>query len=197
MIGFLTCIICYGAVIAFKEYSDIDDSLDVFTIHGVAGTCGVFFTGYFCSKDVNPTGPNGLVYGHGMTLGKHIAVILVSIPLIMISSYIICIITNAIIPLRVSEDDEKVGLDMAMHNESLHDVLHKNKNVLIPTDTIVYTNNPILFSSSSSANLSSSSINLEFTNNFISMNEFTNNCVTLNKGEGEELKKEVEKESTV
>ena len=120
--GCMSCVVCYIVGIVFKERSNIDDSLDVFAVHGVAGTCGVFFTAFFCSKDVNPAGYDGVVYGHGTTLGKHIAVILVSIPSIMISSYVLCMITNAFIPLRVTEEEEDMGLDISMHNESMHEV---------------------------------------------------------------------------
>ncbi len=59
-----------------------------------------------------------LVYGEGITLAKHIAIVLVAIPCIMISSYGCFHLTNLIIPLRVSESDEILGLDISMHGVS-------------------------------------------------------------------------------
>jgi Amt family ammonium transporter len=100
VIGSLACLVCYIVGIIFKERSGIDDSLDVFTIHGVSGTVGFLCTGIFCSKHVNPTVKDGLIYGQGETLAKHIAATLVLIPCIMIVTYSCCFIANLIIPLR-------------------------------------------------------------------------------------------------
>ena len=100
VIGFVASMICYAVGVFFNERSGIDDSLDVFTIHGVGGTVGVICTGIFCSKNINAAGADGLIYGEGLTLGKHLAVVVVIIPCIMISTYMICVIVNLIIPMR-------------------------------------------------------------------------------------------------
>ena len=150
-IGAIACIVCYMAGLYFNERTGIDDSLDVFTVHGIGGTVGIICTGIFCSKHVNPLVPDGLIYGQGLTLGKHLAIVCVLIPFIFIFSYAIFYMTNLIIPLRkyrhlkrtnslsrlcvpiklffllirsyhtsgVSADEESVGLDISMHNESM------------------------------------------------------------------------------
>ena len=117
--GIIACVICYFIGNYMKERTSVDDTLDVFAVHGIGGTVGVLCTGIFASKRVNPAGPNGLIYGGGELLGKHIAVILVVVPFIMISTYGCFAIANFFIPIRVSEEDEMLGLDYSMHNESL------------------------------------------------------------------------------
>jgi Amt family ammonium transporter len=119
VIGVIACLVAYGVGIVMKERSGVDDSLDVFTIHGISGLVGFLCTGIFCSKDVNPAiKEDGLIYGKGLTLAKHIAVVLVLIPCIMIATYALCFISNLIVPLRVTKEEEELGLDISMHNES-------------------------------------------------------------------------------
>jgi Amt family ammonium transporter len=100
VIGIITCIVCYFTGVYFNERTGIDDSLDVFTVHGMGGTVGIILTGIFCSNNVNPSAPNGLIYGEGLTLGKHLAITVVIIPCILISSYACFFLVNLIIPLR-------------------------------------------------------------------------------------------------
>jgi len=63
---------------------------------------GFIATGIFCSKGANPSGFNGLIYGQGITLAKHLAVCCAIIPLIMIVTYGIMFVTDLVIPMRVS-----------------------------------------------------------------------------------------------
>ena len=126
VIGAVSTIICYVISHMMKE-SSVDDTLDVFSVHGIAGTCGVFFTGFFCSLNVNPLGADGLVYGSGMQLGKHIAIIVVAIPCIMISSYGCFWVTDKIIPLRATTEEEDLGLDMSYHGETISNSNHGDK----------------------------------------------------------------------
>ena len=117
-IGFLACAAGYSLGTFMRELKTVDDSLDVVTVHGVGGLVGFLSIGIFGSIHVNPAGKDGLVYGEGITLAKHIAVVLCLIPCVIISSYCVFFVTNLIVPLRVSAEDEEVGLDVSMHNES-------------------------------------------------------------------------------
>jgi Amt family ammonium transporter len=108
-----------------KELKSVDDSLDVVTVHGVGGLVGFLCIGIFASKEVNPAGQDGLVYGEGITLAKHIAVVLCVVPCVIVSSYLVFFITNLIIPLRVSLEEEEMGLDVSMHNESYSEPHHR------------------------------------------------------------------------
>eukprot|EP00607_Mallomonas_marina_P009516 CAMPEP_0182419648 /NCGR_PEP_ID=MMETSP1167-20130531/4057_1 /TAXON_ID=2988 /ORGANISM="Mallomonas Sp, Strain CCMP3275" /LENGTH=499 /DNA_ID=CAMNT_0024594679 /DNA_START=52 /DNA_END=1551 /DNA_ORIENTATION=- len=128
-IGIITCIICYVVGAFFNETTGIDDSLDVFTIHGLGGTCGVILTAVFSSLNVNPGGADGLVYGEGITLGKHLAVVVISIPCIMITTWGCCTVANFVIPFRVTEEQEQLGLDLSMHGETVADDNKNDKSV--------------------------------------------------------------------
>ena len=79
-IGCIATLICYFVGTVFNELSGIDDSLDVFTVHGLGGTIGFICTGIFCSLGANAAGADGLIYGNGLTLGKHLAVCCCIIP---------------------------------------------------------------------------------------------------------------------
>lgn len=128
-IGCIACIVCYSVGFAMKTLSGVDDTLDVFAVHGVGGTCGVILTAIFCSKNVNPSGYDGLVYGNGMQLAKHIAVVLVAVPCIMIGSYGCFALTNFFSPMRVTLEEERIGLDRSFHNESIDNSRHSKKSL--------------------------------------------------------------------
>ena len=109
-IGFISSIISNLAVRA-KNKSNLDDTLDVFPCHGIGGISGMILTGIF-AKDV------GLYYGHTTTFLYHIlALILVSVYTFG-GSYLLYKLTDMIVPLRVSLQDEIDGLDYTQHGET-------------------------------------------------------------------------------
>lgn len=121
-IGIIATLICLCAGVGMKTLSSIDDSLDVFTVHGLSGTIGVILTGVFASSQVNPYGADGAIYGNPMLLAKHVAVVVLAIPpCIMIASYGCFWLTDLISPMRVTAEEELLGLDLPFHGESLHD----------------------------------------------------------------------------
>ena len=76
---------------------------------------GFICTGIFCSKGANPSGFNGLIYGQGITLAKHLAVCCAIIPLIMIVTYGIMFVTDLMIPMRVSEEVRRASCVVRRH----------------------------------------------------------------------------------
>lgn len=86
-IGFITATVCIVAYIDFKNWIAIDDPVDVIVLNGIGGICGFLLTGVFCSLDVNPNGRNGLIYGDAQTVGRHLALILVLVPVLLLWSY--------------------------------------------------------------------------------------------------------------
>ena len=108
-IGFISSIISNLAVRA-KNRSNLDDTLDVFPCHGIGGIVGMILTGIF-AKDV------GLFYGHSTTFFYHLLALVIVSVYSFGGSYILYIITDKIVPLRVSEDDELEGLDFTQHGE--------------------------------------------------------------------------------
>jgi Amt family ammonium transporter len=101
-------------MVSLKSKTAIDDTLDVFPCHGIGGLMGMLLTGVF-AKDV------GLAFGPTKTFLMHcLALILVS-GFSFFGSYILYKITDWILPMRVSPEDEEMGLDLSQHGESMLD----------------------------------------------------------------------------
>ncbi|MCB0521094.1 MAG: ammonium transporter [Lewinellaceae bacterium] len=112
-IGFVATGVSYFAV-RYKTKTGIDDTLDVFPCHGLGGIVGMILTAVF-AKDV------GLVYGHASTLMYHLlALVIVSI-FTFGGSYLLFMLTDYMLPLRVSPKQESLGLDLAQHGETATD----------------------------------------------------------------------------
>ncbi|HEY65913.1 MAG TPA: ammonium transporter [Caldilineae bacterium] len=116
LIGLAAGFLCYWAVQA-KEMLGIDDSLDVWGVHGVGGMWGALATGIFASTAVNPDGANGLLFGNpGQLLIQLLAVVVVS-AYSMAVTWIILKALDVTIGLRVEEQEELSGLDVTQHGE--------------------------------------------------------------------------------
>ncbi len=109
---------CYLACGLLKSALGYDDSLDAFGVHGVGGTLGAILTGVFATRQVNPDYPDGLYYSgsFGLVLAQIVAVI-VTILFSAVVSFILLKILDATIGLRVPQDGELQGLDVAEHGE--------------------------------------------------------------------------------
>jgi len=94
-----------------------DDSLDVVGVHGIGGTWGALATGLFASKAINPAGNNGLFFGNPGQLRVQFVAVVASWILAFIGTLIIFSILKVTMGLRVSEEEERVGLDLSQHNE--------------------------------------------------------------------------------
>jgi ammonium transporter, Amt family len=111
-----------GAVIsnvlshAFK-LSRVDDTLDVFPCHGIGGIVGMLLTGVFASKAVNPAGADGLFYGNPAFFFTQLKAMLIVVAYSFSVSYIIFQLIAFLLPLRVSEEEEELGLDATQHDE--------------------------------------------------------------------------------
>ncbi|MCK4739896.1 MAG: ammonium transporter, partial [Deltaproteobacteria bacterium] len=106
-------IICYFAVATLKARLGYDDSLDVFGIHGIGGIWGAISTGLFAS-----VGAKGAFFGNPAQLVPQITAVIATIILAVVVTYVILKIIDAVIGLRVSEDEEVEGLDYSQHGES-------------------------------------------------------------------------------
>lgn len=109
VIGFVTALVSNWAV-RRKNKSNLDDTLDVFPCHGVGGIVGMILTGVF-AKDV------GLFYGQTETFLFHLLGLVIVTVFSFGGSYLLYYITNKIVPLRVSEEEEELGLDYTQHGE--------------------------------------------------------------------------------
>ena len=117
VIGIAIGIASYSGVVIFKEKLKIDDALDVSSVHGVAGIIGSLAIGIFASKLVNPSGPNGLLFGNPEQLGIQAIGVGVAAALGFIGTWIIMKILDFLIGVRVSPEVEDAGLDISEHAE--------------------------------------------------------------------------------
>jgi Amt family ammonium transporter len=115
-IGVVAAIISNIAVY-YKSKSSVDDTLDVFPCHGIGGMVGMLMTGLFATKSVNPAGNDGLFYGNAAFFFTQVKAMAIVVTYSFVMSYLIFKFINFILPLRVSETDEDMGLDESQHNE--------------------------------------------------------------------------------
>ncbi|MDO4203009.1 MAG: ammonium transporter [Selenomonadaceae bacterium] len=119
-IGIITAIACFVAISYVKEHFGYDDSLDAFGCHGVGGICGAMLTGVFSTKLVNPEGFDGLLYGNPGQLIPQGVSVLVAIMMAVVMMPLILKLVSFVVPLRVSEETEKAGLDLIQHHETAY-----------------------------------------------------------------------------
>ena len=121
VIGFSSGVICFWGATSLKQSLGYDDSLDAFGVHGIGGIVGCILTGIFVSESL---GGQGLA--EGMTIGKQVGAqvlsIIVTIVYCGVLSLIILKIVDAIVGLRVDENEEQEGLDLSLHGERGYDL---------------------------------------------------------------------------
>ncbi|QEH39906.1 ammonium transporter [Chitinophaga sp. XS-30] len=119
VIGFVAAIIS-NIVVHYKNKSSIDDTLDVFPCHGVGGMTGMLMTGIFASTAINAGGADGWAYGNFDLFYKQAIGLLLVVAYSFTVSWAIFKLINMIHPLRVTEEEEELGLDVTQHNEIYH-----------------------------------------------------------------------------
>jgi ammonium transporter, Amt family len=114
VIGLAAGVICFAAATSLKHLLGYDDSLDAFGVHGIGGMVGALLTGVFVSKEIS---------GAENTMGVQFLIQLQGVAVTVIygfvASYIILKIIDMTIGLRVSEEQEREGLDISLHGESI------------------------------------------------------------------------------
>ena len=124
VIGFSAGIICYYATQAIKQRWKIDDSLDVFPVHGVGGILGTFYAGIFASDALGVFSGQG--YNEGMNMMSQVQVQLVGIASTFvytgIVTFILLKLVDKMLVLRIDEESETSGLDLVEHNERGYDL---------------------------------------------------------------------------
>ena len=115
-IGIASGLLCYLAVVKLKRTLGYDDSLDAFGVHGVGGFVGAILTGVFVDAGL---GGSGL--GEGVSMGSQVGLQLLgafsTIVYCGVASFIILKVIDVVMGLRVSEESEQTGLDVALHDE--------------------------------------------------------------------------------
>ncbi len=107
-------------VLLLKQRLKLDDALDVGSVHGITGIIGSLAIGLVASNVINPSGPNGLLYGNAVQLGIQALGVAVAAVLGFGGTLIIMKVINAIMGLRVKEVEEEVGLDITEQGETAY-----------------------------------------------------------------------------
>jgi len=119
--------IALGAIAAVPSYfgliirakTSLDDSLDVVAAHGLGGTVGALLTGVFAQKSLNGV-QDGALFGNPGQLGIQAAAVLAAIVYSGVVSFILLKVIGAVVPLRVTAEDEMTGLDLTHHGEEAY-----------------------------------------------------------------------------
>lgn len=119
IIGLIAGLVCFVAV-NVKARFGYDDSLDVVGIHGVGGVIGTLLLGVFASTAVNPGGPDGLLAGNAMQLGKQAVGVVVVSGYAFVISWLLLKAIHKTMGLRVSPEHEVQGLDYTEHSETAY-----------------------------------------------------------------------------
>jgi Amt family ammonium transporter len=115
-IGMGAAVICYYCIL-FRMKRGIDESLDVWAVHGMGGTWGAFATGIFATVAVNSAGADGLLYGNPKQLLFQTAGIAAVWVFAFGATWVLGKVVDRVIGLRVSPAEETVGLDISQHGE--------------------------------------------------------------------------------
>jgi len=109
-------VVCYNCML-FRMKRGIDESLDVWAVHGMGGTWGALATGIFSSAAVNSAGANGLFFGNALQLAKQLAGAAAVWAFAFIATWILGKVIDVTIRLRVTRMEETLGLDISQHGE--------------------------------------------------------------------------------
>jgi Amt family ammonium transporter len=109
--------VCAYAAIQLRARTALDDALDVFACHGVAGIVGALATGVFATTSINKLGADGLLAGNARLLGIQAVAVLATIAFVSLMTPLVVMAVNAVTKIRISLADELAGVDTKEHRE--------------------------------------------------------------------------------
>ena len=118
-IGMICAGLSYTAI-QIRSRSRLDDSLDVFSCHGVAGMAGALLTGVFATKLANPAGGDGLLAGNAAQLGVQAAAVLAAALIAGVGTFVVVSFVKVTVGVRAGVRDELTGLDLSEHGEEAY-----------------------------------------------------------------------------
>ena len=116
-IGLIAGVVCFWGATWLKHRVGYDDSLDVFAVHGLGGITGAILTGVFAVEAIGGTA--GALEGNVGQVGTQVYGIIATIAYCAVASFILLKVVDKVIGLRVDEEQEREGLDIALHGESV------------------------------------------------------------------------------
>lgn len=121
IIGAVVSPLCYFMISVVKKKFGYDDALDAFGCHGIGGIWGGIAAGLFTKASINPVARwDGLVFGDYHLFRAQIIAILITIAIGIVGTFICAKLASLIVPLRVSEADERHGMDISQHGENAY-----------------------------------------------------------------------------
>lgn len=120
VLGLVAGIVCYAAV-SLKPRLRYDDSLDVVGVHMVGGIVGALLTGVFATETISGIdGANGLIYGNAAQFTAQAIAVGVTLVYSFVATFVVLKITDLLVGVRVTEEEEQTGLDLTQHSESAY-----------------------------------------------------------------------------
>ncbi len=124
LIGFIAGIVCYYMTQLLKQKLKIDDSLDVFPVHGVGGILGTLLAGLFASDQLGLFSGQG--YAEGRTMASQLTIqfigVVTTLGYTALTTYLLLKLVDWLVGMRVESDEETMGLDLALHDERGYDL---------------------------------------------------------------------------
>jgi len=124
-IGLIAGVFCFFMVVKVKNIFGYDDSLDAFGVHGAGGTLGAILTGLFANSGIQAIfgagKPTGFFEGNHHQIVNQLVGVAIAWTISIVGTLIILFVVDKLIGLRVSEDDEREGLDISQHGEEGYD----------------------------------------------------------------------------
>jgi Amt family ammonium transporter len=117
-LGFAGALPCY-AVIMVRPRTRVDETLDVLAAHGIAGFCGILFIGFFAQQNWNGIS-DGWVYGNANQMGDQALAALAAPAYAFAATFVLLKVMGLVMPLRVSEHEEALGMDTTQHGEEAY-----------------------------------------------------------------------------
>jgi ammonium transporter, Amt family len=117
VIGIVAGAVCYWGCTKLKQKLGYDDSLDVFGVHGIGGATGTILAGVFAVAAIGDTA--GLLEGNGQQVLIQLYGVVVTLVWCGVATWVLLKVINFFVSLRVRDEDERVGLDVSLHGESL------------------------------------------------------------------------------
>jgi Amt family ammonium transporter len=118
-IGALSACVSYAAI-QIRSRTRLDDALDVFSCHGLAGTAGALLTGVFASKLVNPAGADGLLAGNPGQIAVQLLAVIATVVFAALGTAVILKVVQATLGARAGVHEEMAGLDLSEHGEEAY-----------------------------------------------------------------------------
>ena len=119
VIGILAALVSYTAI-QIRSKTKLDDSLDVFSCHGLGGTAGALLTGVFATKLANPAGGDGWLAGNFAQMGVQLAAVLATVALAVVGTVVILGLVQATLGAKAGVREQLSGLDLSDHGEEAY-----------------------------------------------------------------------------